>query len=143
MIPWEICLIIQNGYFQNIARRPTLTLENCSQSTKFNSLSSHMDITCSWWRSLSYRNQSIDLFCKSIDWFLYDRGLRCDRVKVALLQRCYKACSRTLIANIFIIWKHVNWFAKQINSLDFLWWKPLALMASLPFLLLLPCGCFR
>ena len=26
--------------------------------------------------SLSYRNQSIDLFCKSMDWFLYDRDLR-------------------------------------------------------------------
>ena len=26
--------------------------------------------------ALSYRNQSIDLLCKSMDWFLYDRGLR-------------------------------------------------------------------
>ena len=26
--------------------------------------------------ALSYRNQSIDLFCKSMDWFLYDNGLR-------------------------------------------------------------------
>ena len=26
-----------------------------------------------WWRSLSYRNQSIDLLCKSLDWFLYNR----------------------------------------------------------------------
>ena len=25
--------------------------------------------------SLSYRNQSIDLSCKSIDWFLYDRDI--------------------------------------------------------------------
>ena len=24
---------------------------------------------------LSYRNQSIDLLCKSLDWFLYDRDL--------------------------------------------------------------------
>ena len=31
--------------------------------------------------SLSYRNQSIDLRCKSIDWFLYDNGLRHKRVK--------------------------------------------------------------
>ena len=28
---------------------------------------------------LSYRNQSIDLLFKSIDWFLYDRGLRHER----------------------------------------------------------------
>ena len=27
-------------------------------------------------RPLSYRNQSIDLLCKSMDWFLYDNGLR-------------------------------------------------------------------
>ena len=31
---------------------------------------------------LSYRNQSIDLQSKSMDWFLYDNGLRLERVKV-------------------------------------------------------------
>ena len=31
--------------------------------------------------SLSYRNQSIDLLCKSMDWLLYDKGLRHERVK--------------------------------------------------------------
>ena len=30
---------------------------------------------------LSYRNQSIDLLCKSTDWFLYDQDLRHERVK--------------------------------------------------------------
>ena len=35
-----------------------------------------------WGKSLSYRNQSIDLFSKSMDWFLYDRDLRHERVKV-------------------------------------------------------------
>ena len=30
---------------------------------------------------LSYRNQSIDLGSKSKDWFLYDNGLRLERVK--------------------------------------------------------------
>ena len=38
-------------------------------------------LTLSWRRSSSYRNQSIDLGCKSINWFLYDRGLRHKRVK--------------------------------------------------------------
>ena len=33
-------------------------------------------------RSLSYRTQSIDLQSKSMDWFLYERNLRHDRVKV-------------------------------------------------------------
>ena len=37
-------------------------------------------LTLSWWRSLSYRNKSIDLLCKSMDWFLYDRDLRHERV---------------------------------------------------------------
>ena len=32
-------------------------------------------------RRLSYRNQSIDLWSKSVDWFLYDNGLRHERVK--------------------------------------------------------------
>ena len=32
------------------------------------------------WRPLSYRNQSIDLQSKSMDWFLYDNGLRLERV---------------------------------------------------------------
>ena len=30
--------------------------------------------------ALSYRNQSIDLMRKSMDWFLYDNGLRHERV---------------------------------------------------------------
>ena len=35
----------------------------------------------SWRRPLSYRNQSTDLLGKSMDWFLYDNGLRHERVK--------------------------------------------------------------
>ena len=33
----------------------------------------------SWRWFLSYRNQYIDLFCKLMDWFLYDRNLRHER----------------------------------------------------------------
>ena len=39
------------------------------------------ELTLSWRRPLSYRNQSIDLPRKSMDWFLYDNGLRHERVK--------------------------------------------------------------
>ena len=39
-------------------------------------------LNLSWRRPLSYRNQSIDLLRKSIDWFLYDNGLRHERVRV-------------------------------------------------------------
>ena len=38
--------------------------------------------TLSWLRSLSYRNQSIDLQSKPMDWFLHDRDLRHERVKI-------------------------------------------------------------
>ena len=38
-------------------------------------------LTLSWRRPLSYRNQSIDVPSKSMDWFLYDNGLRHERVK--------------------------------------------------------------
>ena len=41
-------------------------------------------LTLSWWRSLTYRNQSIDLQSKSMDWFLYDRSFRHDRVHCSL-----------------------------------------------------------
>ena len=43
-------------------------------------------LTFSWRRLLSYRNQSIDFLCKSMDWFLYDNGLRHERVKITVLQ---------------------------------------------------------
>ena len=37
-------------------------------------------LTLSWRRPFLYRNQSIDLLCKSMDWFLYDNALRHERV---------------------------------------------------------------
>ena len=37
-------------------------------------------LTLSWRGPLSYRNQSIDLLRKSMDWFLYDNGLCHERV---------------------------------------------------------------
>ena len=39
-------------------------------------------LTLSWRRSLSYKNQSIGLL-KSMDWFLYDRNLRHERIKIS------------------------------------------------------------
>ena len=38
-------------------------------------------LTLSWRRPISYRNQSIDLQSKPMDWFLYDTGLPHERVK--------------------------------------------------------------
>ena len=45
----------------------------------------NLDLTLSWRRSLLYRNQSIDLQRKSMDWFLYDRDVRHENVKVTLI----------------------------------------------------------
>ena len=38
-------------------------------------------LTLSWRRSLSYRNQSLGLESKLIDWFLYNEDRRHERVK--------------------------------------------------------------
>ena len=43
--------------------------------------STFLTLTLSWRRPLSYRNQSIDLQGKLMDWFLYDNGLHHERVK--------------------------------------------------------------
>ena len=40
-------------------------------------------LTISWRRYLLYRNQSLDLQSKSMDWFLYDRNFRHERVKLS------------------------------------------------------------
>ena len=42
------------------------------------------DLILAWRRSLSYKNQSIDLLSKSLDWFLYNRDLRHEKVKGAM-----------------------------------------------------------
>ena len=42
--------------------------------------SGRLGLTLSWRKPLSYRNQFL---CKSIDWFLYDNGLRHETVKLA------------------------------------------------------------
>ena len=42
-------------------------------------------LTLSWRRPISYRNQSIDLQSKSMDWFLYNIGLRHERVNLSIM----------------------------------------------------------
>ena len=48
------------------------------------SLSFMKSLTLSWRRPLSYRNQCIDLQSKSVDCFLYDYGLRLEKVKLII-----------------------------------------------------------
>ena len=45
-------------------------------------------LTLSWRRPSSYRNQSIDLLHKSMDWFLYDNGFRHEKVKFWNINSC-------------------------------------------------------
>ena len=42
-------------------------------------------VVLSWRKSLSYKNQSIDLLFKSMDWFLYNRDLCNERNKVIII----------------------------------------------------------
>ena len=57
-------------------------IQHFVQHSKFRMLDEILTrLTLSWRRPLSYRNHSIDLLHKSMDWFLYDNGLRHKRVK--------------------------------------------------------------
>ena len=67
----ENIVYLQNGWYLNIF------------SKIISSIFAYILLTLSWWRrSLWYRNQSIDLQSKSMDWFLFDNGLRHERVKI-------------------------------------------------------------
>ena len=57
-------------------------------------------LTLSWRKPLSYRIQSIYLRSKSMDWFLYDNGLRHERVKVATYIWC-SDCMRNELCRVF------------------------------------------
>ena len=54
-------------------------------------------LTLSRLTPLSYRNQSIDLLCKSMDWFLYDNGLRHERVKLGVIKNVGKSGKHLLL----------------------------------------------
>ena len=60
----------------------TLSIFAQSFCAKSNGARKFMGLILSWRRSLSYRNHSIDLQNKSMDWFLYDNGLHHERGKV-------------------------------------------------------------
>ena len=70
-------------------------------SFKFSISSSHL--TLSWRRAISYRNQSIDLLCKLMDWFLYGIGLHHERVKRSLTLLCWD-----IHQFVFLTWIHVR-----------------------------------
>ena len=66
-----------------------------------------------------HRNHSIDLLCKSLDWFLYDRDLRYERVKSVLsLLVCTCVClSHKLKAALLLIYILLNFYDIK-NKID-------------------------
>ena len=62
----------------------TIPSSNCDEVTVL--------LTLSWKWSLLFRNQSIDLLCKSMDWFLHN-GLRHERVKLTFVVHVLKQIS--------------------------------------------------
>ena len=65
-------------------------------------------VTLSWRGPLSFRNQSIDLQSKSMDWFLYDNGLLHERVKCQPLKmlKHVQAISRQQPTNCLSTFDH-------------------------------------
>ena len=84
-------------------------------------LESNFTLTLSWRRSQSYRNQSIDLLCKSIDQSLHDWDLRHEKAKWKPQSISVKAAfhfsNRPFSANLgfqssrrfFLSWLEVFW----------------------------------
>ena len=70
--------------------------------------------------SLSCRNQFIDLLCKSMVWFLYDRSLRHKRVKPTSLQHCkvitFRQTKNASSKFVLTMTQH-----KNENKYDYVW----------------------
>ena len=75
---------------QSLLQKNHFSIINIWQDQKYASVTKNLHLAwesatelliLSWQRSLSYRNQSINLLWKSMDWFLYDKDLRHERVK--------------------------------------------------------------
>ena len=77
-------------------------------------ITAKLSLTLSWRKPLSYRNQSTDLGSKSIDWFLYDNGLRQERFKNNSTFIYLLDLFDLLTANLFK-WTELNW-SKKIFS---------------------------
>ena len=78
--------LMSKAYFEDInnvwfVAIRVIGMFTAARAKTIHSLRKLLVLTFSWQRPVSYRNQSIDLLCKSTDWFLYDNGLRHERVK--------------------------------------------------------------
>ena len=78
-------------------------------------------LTLSWWRSLSYGNQSINLLCKSMEWSIFDRDLlrALSRrfaifAKKALLQIFDRFLNSPLLKFSRVIFQNILWWLSQV-----------------------------
>ena len=67
-------------------------------------------VILSWRWFLSYRNQSIDLFCKSMYWFLY-RDLRHERFKTFFINIHWEPCLHVIKHNLFFLFFFLSGFS--------------------------------
>ena len=79
--------------------------------------SSVLNLTLSWRRPLSYRNQSIDLLRKSMDWFLHDNGPRHERVKTGTTASRFKWPKVKKLFTLRNCLPTENVFLKNVNTL--------------------------
>ena len=86
---------------------------------KKNQTNRELTLTLSRRRSQSYRNQSTDLLCKSMDWFLYDTNLHHERVKTFLKtdEIFYHNQDKMKETNFFFWIKSTNSLKLRPNSL--------------------------
>ena len=84
-------------------------------------------LTLSWRTPLSYRNQSIDLPRKSMDWLLYDNGHRHERVK-HLKRKCFSVLRQKQSSS-----HGVKDRCKNLQGFSFKLWKPFCLSSEQGF----------
>ena len=77
-------MLYKDFYYMVFTRHSTgkICSSICIQDIALHYQVNPIRLTVSCRRPLSYRNQSIDLQSKSMDWFLYDRGIRHERVNL-------------------------------------------------------------
>ena len=102
--------------------------------------SNSISVTLSWPRSLSYRKQFIDLLNKSVDWFLYDRDLRNER-----LNQKFTATSLIYKLNTAIFFQITKQMMRKNNTkkLKSIYWNvlPFCLVTFFPFFEQLRTNC--
>ena len=82
-------------------------------------------LTLLWRRSLLYRNQSIDLQIKSMDWFLYDGDLRHKRVNELHKNTKTPAASVDVIPFRLKIYPKIEFFHLFFSASDLTRWSRL------------------